>query len=201
MKIGLISLGCAKNLVDSEMILGLLKQENNEIVENIINADAVINTCGFIQDAKKESIAAIFDVIAKKRKDAFLVVVGCLAKRYKDTLQKEIPEIDLIIGVDEYDSFLSLWNKKIKTNLKGKLDYSHRLISSFPLPFAYLKIGEGCSNRCAYCAIPLIRGDYYSYPKETIIAEAQRLIDSGILEIVIIAQDTTRYGKDRKSVV
>ena len=118
-----------------------------------------------------------------------------MAKRYKQELLKEIPEIDLIIGVDEYHNLPTILENKFK-NKFSSLSYENRVLTSFPLPFAYLKIGEGCSNRCAYCAIPLIRGDYYSYPKEVILKEAKRLIDIGIKELVIIAQDTTRYGKD-----
>lgn len=197
MKIGLISLGCAKNLVDSEMILGLLRKQGHEIIESIPDSDIVIiNTCGFINDAKKESIQTIFEVLQTKKKHSLLVVVGCLAKRYKNQLIKEIPEIDLIIGVDEYPHFAEILSQKINQKIIGNVDYTNRAITSFPLPFAYLKIGEGCSNKCAYCAIPLIRGDYYSYLKEDILAEAKRLITMGIKEIVVIAQDTTRYGKD-----
>ena len=195
-KIGLISLGCAKNLVDSELILGVFKKANYIISDQIEDSDAIIiNTCGFINEAKKESIKTIFEVLQKKKKNSLLIVVGCLAKRYKQELLKEIPEIDLIIGVDEYHNLPTILENKFK-NKFSSLSYENRVLTSFPLPFAYLKIGEGCSNRCAYCAIPLIRGDYYSYPKEVILKEAKRLIDIGIKELVIIAQDTTRYGKD-----
>lgn len=195
-KIGLISLGCAKNLVDSELILGVFKKANYIISDQIEDSDAIIiNTCGFINEAKKESIKTIFEVLQKKKKNSLLIVVGCLAKRYKQELLKEIPEIDLIIGVDEYHNLPTILENKFN-NKFSSLSYENRVLTSFPLPFAYLKIGEGCSNRCAYCAIPLIRGDYYSYPKEVILKEAKRLIDIGIKELVIIAQDTTRYGKD-----
>lgn len=197
MKITFISLGCAKNLVDSEYILGLLRQDNTiEIVDDITESDAVfINTCGFINDAKQEAIDTIFDVLNEKKENAYVVVIGCLAKRYKKTLQEEIPEIDLIVGVDEYDSIGKQLNDLFKTKLPKTYDPLKRSLSN-PLPVAYLKIGEGCSNKCAYCAIPLIRGDYYSYKKEVILDDARRLIKLGKKEIVIIAQDPTRYGKD-----
>lgn len=197
MKITFISLGCAKNLVDTEYILGLLRQDHDiEIIDDISSSDAIfVNTCGFINDAKKEAIDTIFDVVHTKKENAYLIVIGCLAKRYKQVLQEQIPEIDLIVGVDEYDSIGLKINELLKTNLTKTYDPLKRSLSN-PLPVAYLKIGEGCSNKCAYCAIPLIRGDYYSYDKNQIIADAKRLILLGKKEIVIIAQDPTRYGKD-----
>ena len=186
MKITFISLGCAKNLVDSEYILGLLKQDTDiQIIDDITESDAIfVNTCGFINDAKQEAIDTIFSVVNEKKENAFLVVIGCLAKRYKEVLQKEIPEIDLIVGVDEYDSIGEQLNSLFKTKLPKTYDPLKRSLSN-PLPVAYLKIGEGCSNKCAYCAIPLIRGDYYSYTKEQIIADAKRLIALGKKEIII----------------
>ena len=197
MKVTFISLGCAKNLVDSEYILGLLKQENSiEIIDDIEESDAIfINTCGFINDAKQEAIDTIFSVVNNKSDNAYLVVIGCLAKRYKEVLEKEIPEIDLIVGVDEYDTIGEKLNDLFKFSLPKTYDPLKRSLSN-PLPVAYLKIGEGCSNRCAYCAIPLIRGDYYSYTKEIILQDAKRLISLGKKEIIVIAQDPTRYGKD-----
>lgn len=197
MNVTFISLGCAKNLVDSEYILGLLKQENTiSIIDDITDSDAIfINTCGFINDAKQEAIDTIFSVLNEKKENAYLIVIGCLAKRYKKVLEEEIPEIDLIVGVDEYDSIGEKLNELFKTKLPKTYDPLKRSLSN-PLPVAYLKIGEGCSNKCAYCAIPLIRGDYYSYPKEIILADAKRLITLGKKEIVVIAQDPTRYGKD-----
>lgn len=197
MNVTFISLGCAKNLVDSEYILGLLKQDKEiAVIDNIEKSDAIfINTCGFIQDAKKEAIDMIFDVLSLKKEKAYLIVIGCLAKRYKKELYKEIPEIDLIIGVDEYATIGKQLNHLFHLRFPKTYDPLKRSLSN-PLPVAYLKIGEGCSNKCAYCAIPLIRGDYYSYPKEQIIEDAKRLISLGKKEIVIIAQDPTRYGKD-----
>ena len=197
MNITFISLGCAKNLVDSEYILGLLRQDNDiKIIDDIEESDAIfINTCGFINDAKQEAIDTIFSVLNSKKETAYLVVIGCLAKRYKQVLLDEIPEIDLVVGVDEYDSIGEKLNELFNSKLPKTYDPLKRSLTN-PLPVAYLKIGEGCSNRCAYCAIPLIRGDYYSYSKEQIIDDAKRLISLGKKEIIVIAQDPTRYGKD-----
>lgn len=197
MNVTFISLGCAKNLVDSEYILGLLRQDRDiTIIDDINDSDAIfINTCGFINDAKQEAIDTIFSVLNEKKENAYVIVIGCLAKRYKKVLQEEIPEIDLIVGVDEYDNIGEQLNNLFNSKLPKTYDPLKRSLSN-PLPVAYLKIGEGCSNRCAYCAIPLIRGDYYSYPKEIILKDAQRLISLGKKEIIIIAQDPTRYGKD-----
>ena len=197
MKVTFISLGCAKNLVDSEYILGLLRQDHNiQIIDDVEESDAIfVITCGFINDAKQEAIDTIFSVINNKKEDAYLVVIGCLAKRYKEALQQEIPEIDLIVGVDEYDTIGDKLNNLFNLSLPKTYDPLKRSLSN-PLPVAYIKIGEGCSNRCAYCAIPLIRGDYYSYKKELIIEDARRLISLGKKELIVIAQDPTRYGKD-----
>ena len=197
MKVSFISLGCAKNLVDSEYILGLLRQDKNiEVVDDLSISDAIfINTCGFINDAKQEAIDTIFSVLNEKKDNAYVIVIGCLAKRYKQALLEEIPEVDLIVGVDEYDTIGEQLNNLFNTCLPKTYDPLKRSLTN-PLPVAYLKIGEGCSNKCAYCAIPLIRGDYYSYPKEQILEDAKRLIKLGKKEIIIIAQDPTRYGKD-----
>ena len=197
MNVTFISLGCAKNLVDSEYILGLLRQDRDiTIIDDINDSDAIfINTCGFINDAKQEAIDTIFSVLNEKKENAYVIVIGCLAKRYKKVLQEEIPEIDLIVGVDEYGNIGKQLNNLFNSKHPKTYDPLKRSLSN-PLPVAYLKIGEGCSNRCAYCAIPLIRGDYYSYSKDVILKDAQRLISLGKKEIIIIAQDPTRYGKD-----
>lgn len=197
MNVTFISLGCAKNLVDSEYILGLLRQDTDiKVIDDIANSDAIfINTCGFINDAKQEAIDTIFSALNEKKESAYLIVIGCLAKRYKKVLEEEIPEIDLIIGVDEYDTIGDKLNELFNSKLPKTYDPLKRSLSN-PLPVAYLKIGEGCSNKCAYCAIPLIRGDYYSFTKEIILADAKRLISLGKKEIIVIAQDPTRYGKD-----
>ena len=195
-KVALISLGCAKNLVDSENILGLLLKNHYEIVNNKDEADIlVINTCGFIESSKKESIDTILDNINKKQK---VVVTGCLVNRYKDELAKEIPEVDLWIPIRDYPRFsqlLATLDKDI-TNFEG-LNDSYRLVSTGTYS-AYLKIGEGCSNCCTYCAIPLIRGPYVSRPYEDIIKEAKELAAQGYKELIVLEQDTTRYGLDLK---
>ena len=195
-KIALISLGCAKNLVDSENILGLLLKNHYEIVNNKEEADIlIINTCGFIEASKKESIDVILDNINKKQK---VVVTGCLVNRYVDDLKKAIPEVDLWIPIRDYKNFsrlLATLDKDI-TNFEG-LNDDYRLVSTGTFS-AYLKIGEGCSNCCTYCAIPLIRGPYVSRPYEDIIKEARKLASEGYKELIVLEQDTTRYGLDLK---
>lgn len=195
-KVALISLGCAKNLVDSENILGLLLKNHYEIVNNKEEADIlIINTCGFIEASKKESIDVILDNINKKQK---VVVTGCLVNRYVDDLKKSIPEVDLWIPIRDYPRFtqlLATLDKDI-TNYEG-LNDDYRLVSTGAYS-AYLKIGEGCSNCCTYCAIPLIRGPYVSRPYEDIIKEAKKLASEGYKELIVLEQDTTRYGLDLK---
>ena len=195
-KVALISLGCAKNLVDSENILGLLLKNHYEIINNKDEADIlIINTCGFIESSKKESIDTILDNINKKQK---VVVTGCLVNRYKDELAKEIPEVDLWIPIREYKNLnrlLATLDKDI-TNYEG-LNDNYRLVSTGSYS-AYLKIGEGCSNCCTYCAIPLIRGPYVSRPYEDTIKEARELANKGYKELIVLEQDTTRYGLDLK---
>ena len=195
-KVVLISLGCAKNLVDSENILGLLLKNHYEIVSNKDEADIlIINTCGFIESSKKESIDVILDNINHKQK---VVVTGCLVNRYIDELKKEIPEVDLWIPIRDYARFnvlLKTLDKDI-TNYEGLNDV-YRLVSTGTYS-AYLKIGEGCSNCCSYCAIPLIRGPYASRPFESVIKEAKKLANEGYKELIVLEQDTTRYGLDLK---
>ena len=195
-KIALISLGCAKNLVDSENILGLLLKNHYKIVNNKEEADIlIINTCGFIEASKKESIDVILDNINKKQK---VVVTGCLVNRYVDDLKKSIPEVDLWVPIRDYPRFnqlLATLDKDI-TNYEG-LNDDYRLVSTGTYS-AYLKIGEGCSNCCTYCAIPLIRGPYVSRPYEDIIKEAKKLASNGYKELIVLEQDTTRYGLDLK---
>ena len=195
-KVALISLGCAKNLVDSENILGLLLKNHYKIVNNKEEADIlIINTCGFIEASKKESIDVILDNINKKQK---VVVTGCLVNRYVDDLKKSIPEVDLWIPIRDYPRFtqlLATLDKDI-TNYEG-LNDDYRLVSTGTYS-AYLKIGEGCSNCCTYCAIPLIRGPYVSRPYEDIIKEARKLASEGYKELIVLEQDTTRYGLDLK---
>ena len=195
-KVAIISLGCAKNLVDSENILGLLIKNHYQIVSNKDEADIlIINTCGFIEASKKESIDVILDNINGKQK---VVVTGCLVNRYIDELKKEIPEVDLWIPIRNYPRFnqlLATLDKEL-TNYEG-LNDDYRLVSTGSYS-AYLKIGEGCSNCCTYCAIPLIRGPYVSRPFESVIKEAQLLAKQGYKELIVLEQDTTRYGLDLK---
>ena len=199
MKASLITLGCNKNQVDSEMIISYISSKGFEITDNLQDADIIlINTCGFIKSAKEEAINTILDVIDYKLygKCKHIVVTGCLAKRYKKELYKEFPELDLVIGVDEYSDFDSIFSKYF--NLKDSnlcLNFSNRTISSI-FPMAYLRISDGCNNRCHYCAIPLIRGNLKSRKLEDIVQEAKDLVSNGIREICIISQDTTSYGVD-----
>ena len=195
-KIAIISLGCEKNLVDSENILGLLVKNKYEIVNDKESADIlIINTCGFIESSKRESIDTILDNIGKKQK---VVVTGCLVNRYKEELEKEIPEVDLWIPIREYRNFLKLLSllDKDLTNYEG-LNDNYRLVSTGSYS-AYLKIGDGCSNCCTYCAIPLIRGPYVSRPFDSIVSEAKKLANDGYKELIVLEQDTTRYGTDLK---
>ena len=193
-KVCLISLGCSKNLVDSEHILGLLKEDGYQITNNEKECDIlVINTCGFIDSSKKESINIILSKINKPYK---LVVTGCLIERYLDELKKEIPEVDLYIPIRDYYRFnelLSSLDDDIKVN--KELTSSKRVITTGSFS-SYLRIGDGCDNRCAYCAIPLIRGPYKSRPLDEIISEAHYLKELGIKEIIVLEQDTTKYGVD-----
>ena len=196
-KIALISLGCEKNLVDSENILGLLIKNHYQIVSNKEEADIlIINTCGFIESSKRESIDTILDSINKKAK---VVVTGCLVNRYLDELKKEIPEVDLWIPIKDYYRFnqlLATLDSDL-TNYEG-LNDKYRYVSTGSYS-AYLKIGDGCSNCCSYCAIPLIRGPYQSRKFESIIFEAKELAKNGYKELIVLQQDTTRYGLDLKN--
>lgn len=196
-KVALISLGCAKNLVDSENILGLFINKNDyEVTTNKDDADIlIINTCGFIEDSKKESINVILDNINQKQK---VVVTGCLVNRYLEELKNEIPEVDLYIPIKDYPRFNELLKSlDDKVDDKYGVNDEDRLVSTGSFS-AYLKIGEGCSNCCSYCAIPLIRGPYASRPFDNIINEAKSLADQGYKELIVLEQDTTRYGLDLK---
>ena len=196
-KVAIISLGCEKNLVDSENILGLLIKNHYQIVSNKEEADIlIINTCGFIESSKKESIDVILDNINRKQK---VVVTGCLVNRYLDELKKEIPEVDLWIPIKDYYRFnklLAALDKDL-TNYEGIND-KFRYVSTGSYS-AYLKIGDGCSNCCSYCAIPLIRGPYQSRNFDSIISEAKELANKGYKELIVLQQDTTRYGLDLKN--
>lgn len=193
MKFGLVSLGCEKNLVDSELVLGYIKSYNHEIVNDPKIADVIIvNTCGFINDSKKEGIETILEMANYHKK---LVVIGCLATRYKQALLKAMPEIDVLITLDDYRHF-GKFLKQLDPSFKDDgLSFDHRIISTPPFS-AYLRIADGCSNNCTYCAIPLIRGPIKSRTIEDILKEANNLKNQGVKEITLLAQDTTKYGID-----
>lgn len=190
MKVGLISLGCAKNQVDSEMILGLFKR--SDITNDMNEADIIIvNTCGFIESAKKESIDTILEVSDYHKK---LIVTGCLVERYYEDLKKSLPEVDLFIRIKDYPHIKEIMSDFLNENVKPFKEKNRILIT--PKHLAYLRISDGCNNRCSYCAIPLIRGNYRSRALADIYDEAVNLVNKGVKEIVLISQDTTRYGTD-----
>ena len=203
MRIGAISLGCDKNRVDTEKMLSRLVGGGHTLVGSEEEADVIIvNTCAFIDKAKEESIDEILSAIAAKNagNGKKVIVTGCLAQRYADTLKKEFPEVDAILGIADYDAIL----KTIKDVEDGEkvlncanLDafYSDRVLTT-PYHYAYLKIADGCSNHCTYCAIPSIRGKYRSEKLEDLICEAKKLSDDGVKELILVAQDVTRYGTD-----
>ena len=192
-KVNLVSLGCSKNLVDSEVLLRQFQLNGLEIINNPKKADyIVINTCGFINDAKDESIRAILEAVDLKKsgKAKKVVVMGCLSERYKSELAEEIPEVDAYFGVTDYKGVLNELGLDLKKELLGE-----RLITT-PKHFAYLKISEGCDNPCSFCAIPFMRGKHKSKPIEQILSEAEYLAQNGAKELIIIAQDSTYYGLD-----
>lgn len=203
--IGIVSLGCAKNTTDTEIMLGILSDEGYKIVSDPQSADIIIvNTCGFIESAKQESIDTILEMAEYKNgRCRKLIVTGCLAERYNKEIFEQLPEVDAVCGVGDYHHIAEI----IKSVTAGErsLMYGHandeipenlpRIIST-PSYTAYLKIAEGCDNNCTYCAIPKIRGHYRSRKMEDIISEAEALASNGVKELIVIAQDTTRYGKD-----
>ena len=201
MNVGFVSLGCSKNLIDTEMAIGLFKANNYKIVNEVEKADIiVVNTCGFIESAKEEAINTILEMAEYKKIGSckYLVVMGCLVQRYKKELQRVLPEVDLFLSIDEYENYWDKIEKLVKNRddiYSEKMDYLNRIITTGKTT-AYLKIAEGCSNRCTYCAIPNIRGPYISRKFEDIITEAKKLAEAGYKEIIVIAQDTTKYGID-----
>lgn len=199
MNVGFVSLGCSKNLVVTEGIIGLFNKHNFNIVNDERQADIiVINTCGFIESAKQEAINTIFEMAElKKRRCKYLIVTGCLVQRYKEELIKEIPEVDLFLSISDYDH---IWKEIEKLlGLEGgedsKIDFNNRVLTTGK-NMAYLKIAEGCNNNCTYCAIPYIQGSYVSRTMEDILKEANNLAKQGIKELIVIAQDSTKYGID-----
>ncbi len=196
MKIGFISLGCCKNLVDSEYIIGLFDDGFFEYESDPKKCDViVINTCGFILDAKKEAIDTILEMAEYKNNCLKkLIVCGCFVERYTEDCLREFPEVDLFVPIREYPNFPNLLKGLFKREFSTGYREKRKMITSDH--YAYLKISDGCDNRCAYCAIPLIRGNCKSYPIEELVKEAKDLYDKGVKELNVIAQDTTYYGKD-----
>lgn len=204
-RIGLVSLGCPKNLVDSEIMLGRLKKEDFEIVNEKESAEIlIVNTCGFIESAKQESINTILEMAECKKKNCeLLIVTGCLAERYRDKIIEEIPEVDAVVGTGGYGEITKVIEDAYsgsKPVLYGKLEEleylrNNRVVSTGK-GYAYIKIAEGCDNCCTYCIIPSLRGHYRSRKIEEIVDEARDLARQGIKEIILVAQDTTRYGTD-----
>ena len=206
MKILFISLGCDKNLVDTEVMLGLLASRGYEMTDDETQADViVINTCCFIHDAKEESIQNILEMAEYKKQGTVkaLIVTGCLAQRYRKEIIDEIPEVDEVLGTTAYDKILDA----VDAALRGEHEVMLSELDALPLPdtkrlvttgghFAYLKIAEGCDKHCTYCIIPKIRGNFRSVPMERLVREAQELADQGVKELILVAQETTLYGKD-----
>lgn len=217
MDVGFVSLGCSKNLIDTEATIGMFRKNNFRIVNDESKAEIiVINTCGFIDSAKEEAINTILEMAEyKNNRCKYIIVMGCLVQRYYDDLIKALPEVDLFLKLDEYDKMWDKIDDLIKKDVvqKSKTKSNKKISEIPPMPmftqeqflnrtittgknYAYLKIGEGCSNKCTYCAIPYIRGPFVSRNQEDIIEEAKKLADQGIKELIIIAQDTTKYGID-----
>ena len=206
-KVSMVSLGCPKNLVDAEVMLGVLSKQDYEITTDEKDADVIIvNTCSFIKEAKQESIDAILDLAERKHDGRChtLIVSGCLPQRYQEELAHELPEVDIFIGTGDYPRIAEILAEKSGT--EGQLRYvgdpdyiydeSLPRLNSSPAWYSYLKIGEGCSNCCSYCIIPQLRGAYRSRPLEALVAEAEMLVSRGVKEINVISQDITRYGSD-----
>lgn len=216
MNVGFISLGCSKNLIDTEALIGEFKKNKYNIVNEEEKADIlVINTCGFIESAKEEAINTILEMAEyKKKRCKYLIVMGCLVQRYYEELIKALPEVDLFIKIENYDKLWSKIEDLLKRGIVEKEKNTSKKISEIPqMPmlkqeeflnrtittgtnYAYIKIGEGCSNKCTYCAIPYIRGPFVSRKMEDILEEANMLAKKGIKELIVIAQDTTKYGVD-----
>lgn len=202
--VGLVSLGCSKNRVDSEQILGLLKQDGYDIVADAAQAEIlIVNTCGFIAPAKEESIDTIFEMAQYKKtgKCRLLLVTGCLTQRYPEAIMEEIPEVDAILGANQYDRLLAAIEgaekKERPVYIDARTDFleTGRVLTT-PAYSAYIKIGDGCDNRCSFCAIPLIRLGYRSRAMDEILREVRTLVAQGVSEITLISQDTTRFGTD-----
>ncbi len=205
MKVSLVSLGCPKNQVDCDIIAHSLLKAGHTTTADMTEADVcLINTCGFITSAKEEAIESIFNAVDARLENPKLkiIVTGCLAERYKDEILEDMPEVNAVIGIGSHDKILDTMERVVKGERlsdygpKSNLDITRKRIISTPKHYAYLKIAEGCSNGCYYCAIPLIRGPHRSRPLESCIEEAKWLADEGVKEIIVVAQDITRYGED-----
>ena len=201
-KIGIISLGCDKNRVDTEKMLGYLKGSDYVITDDIQDSEIIIiNTCAFIEKARKESIDTILDtVLLKEQKCEKIIVSGCLSQKYLNDLTKELPEVDAFIGTSNYSDIITIISRlyngeQYYSNIPNDNDVIERVLTT-PAHYAYLKIADGCDNRCTFCAIPDIRGHYRSRIKENILKEAENLSNMGVKEILLVAQDTGRYGTD-----
>lgn len=205
LKIGILSLGCSKNLVDTENMLGLLKENGYSFTDSGDEADIlIVNTCGFIASAQEESTEAILECAEYKKNGRLklLIVTGCLAQRYRDDILKEIPEVDAVVGTGHYHEIVSVIDNAFSKRVsccdapeKSDLSLLPR-VQSTPKWTAYLKIAEGCDNHCTYCVIPALRGPYRSRPMEVLLKEANELAEKGVKELIVIAQDTSCYGKD-----
>jgi len=206
-KVSMVSLGCPKNLVDAEVMLGVLSQQGYEITMDEKEADVIIvNTCSFIKEAREESVDAILDLADRKHDGncSTLIVAGCLPQRYQEELAQELPEVDIFIGTGDYPRVAEILAERQAE--AGQICYvgdpnyifdeNLPRLNSSPGWYAYLKIGEGCSNCCTYCVIPTLRGPYRSRPLEALVAEARRLVDGGVRELILVSQDITRYGSD-----
>ena len=202
-KVGLISLGCAKNLINSEQMLYLINGAGYEPVTDLSRADAVIiNTCGFIESAKSEAIDTILEVAANIKEGAKIIVAGCLAQRYREEILESLPEVGGLVGTGSFDDILTVLESLgagetplLFGDINAPLSETARAVSTGP-GWAYIKIADGCDNRCAYCVIPEIRGKFRSRPLESIVDEARALAESGVRELIVVAQDTTNYGRD-----
>ena len=204
-KVGMISLGCPKNQVDAEIMLKTIEDGGFTLTNREDDADVIIvNTCGFLESAAEEAIEAILEAASYKEAGVLkaLIVTGCLAERYKDDISAEIPEVDVVVGIGKNKDIVEIINNTLKGKKQNyfgvKLDLclnGNRVLTT-PSYLAYLKVAEGCSNCCSYCAIPSIRGPFRSREMQEILHEAKVLADNGVKELVVVAQDTTRYGED-----
>ncbi|MCX8085143.1 MAG: 30S ribosomal protein S12 methylthiotransferase RimO [Calditerrivibrio sp.] len=199
MNVAFISLGCSKNQTDLEYLIGDMVVEGFNIVTEVEKADAIIvNTCGFLQSAVSEAIENILDVAKRKKKRAKLIVSGCMVERYMSEIAKELPEIDFYTGVGKLSDIISFLKRGVKGSKGERRFYGEHRVLINPNYYAYVKISEGCNNRCSYCTIPSIRGNLVSRSMEDILKETGQLISKGVKEIILISQDTTKYGMDGK---